>query len=65
MPLAQALKPLGDSGKSVIIPPIYYTTLLKGIKDHIHPFNYGKSMGLIWQFMAHIWPIHGKDMEWL
>ena len=24
-----------------------------------------KSMGLIWQFMAHIWPICGKDMEWL
>ena len=24
-----------------------------------------KSMGLIWQFMAHIWPIRGKDMEWL
>ena len=21
-----------------------------------------KSMGLIWQIMAHIWPIHGTDM---
>ena len=32
--------------------------------DFPYPYD-SKSMGLIWQFMAHIWPICGKDMEWL
>ena len=51
-------------GQNIVRSGIHDITGNIVAEDSHYPYQ-SKSMGLIWQTMAHTWPIYGSDMGWL